>query len=832
LSDSQTDCAPDLLTYSVTAAFTDTDDISVSEGSIMDNGGGSFTIMGIDVNNDLVITANNTVTGCSDNFTVTAPDCPCPTVDAPVSGGDLAICNGENIPTLSVTVNAGETVDWYDSASGGTLLLSDDVNYTPVAAGTYYAETRDLTNGCVSENRAAVTLTVNELPGLAVAEAIDPGCGIDNGSVTLEAVGGQEPFLYQIDAQGFVNTATFSDLAATTYGFTIQDDNGCLETIDTTLFAPMGVTAIATVTDTLTCAMTSVDIDGNATTSDGLVTYEWTFNGDVIFNGIIAQATEPGMYILTAFQDACVSADTVEVAQNLSPGLAAVLNTENQLDCNITNALLDGTSSTAGGEISYAWFMNGSLIGGADQSSYNASMEGTYILQVTDNHTGCFVSDTLELLNNESYPVANAGSDGTLTCVVTNIFADGSGSQSGDEIVYQWFDPSGAMINGAITDTLTVFSPGIYSLMVTDTTNGCSNTDEMLVATDYTPPVANAGDQMQLDCNETTLVLNGQGSSVGNQYTYTWTTDVPGTGSILSGNTSLSPTIGGPGNYYLLVTNNDNGCTSTDATFVTEVTTIPTDFTVVTADAGCYGESNGFITIAAENPGLQILYAFNDQPFSSNAQYSGLTAGSYTLTAEDASGCQWDTTVILLEGIELELDLGEDIFIQLGDSVQLQPQINFPQESIASLSWSNRDLLGCPDCFAPVTQMLINSATFQLDLVDDNGCPVSDNITIFVDKERRVFIPNVFSPNSDGVNDIFVINSGNDVVEVKSFIIANRWGEVVFEQFNFSSNDAAFGWDGRFRGEYLNPGVFVYVAEIEFVDGDVEIYSGDIILMR
>lgn len=180
----------------------------------------------------------------------------------------------------------------------------------------------------------------------------------------------------------------------------------------------------------------------------------------------------------------------------------------------------------------------------------------------------------------------------------------------------------------------------------------------------------------------------------------------------------------------------------------------------------------------------------------------------------------------------MQLDLGEDIFIQLGDSVHLQPVINFPEASIANLNWSNRDLLWCPDCFDPLTIALINTSSFQLDIVDSQGCATSDDITVFVDKTRRVFIPNAFSPNGDGNNDLLVIYSGNDVVKVKSFIIMNRWGELVFERYQFPTNAEDYGWNGSFRGNPMNSGVFVYVAEIEFIDGETEIYSGDVILMR
>ena len=99
-------------------------------------------------------------------------------------------------------------------------------------------------------------------------------------------------------------------------------------------------------------------------------------------------------------------------------------------------------------------------------------------------------------------------------------------------------------------------------------------------------------------------------------------------------------------------------------------------------------------------------------------------------------------------------------------------------------------------------------------------------------KTRPVYIPNVFSPNGDGENDVFFIQAGPSVVEIKSFLVFNRWGESVFEINNVPPNSESFGWNGTFRGEILNPGAFAYFAEIEFIDGIVEIYKGDVVLLR
>ncbi len=105
-------------------------------------------------------------------------------------------------------------------------------------------------------------------------------------------------------------------------------------------------------------------------------------------------------------------------------------------------------------------------------------------------------------------------------------------------------------------------------------------------------------------------------------------------------------------------------------------------------------------------------------------------------------------------------------------------------------------------------------------------------LTVFVKKDRPVYIPNAFSPNDDGINDLLTVFGGKNAVKVHSFLVFNRWGETVFEHYNFSPNDPSIGWDGRHRGQFLNPGVFTWIAEIEFLDGSVELYEGAVNLIR
>jgi gliding motility-associated-like protein len=116
--------------------------------------------------------------------------------------------------------------------------------------------------------------------------------------------------------------------------------------------------------------------------------------------------------------------------------------------------------------------------------------------------------------------------------------------------------------------------------------------------------------------------------------------------------------------------------------------------------------------------------------------------------------------------------------------------------------------------------------------MDDNGCVATDLLTVFVNHPDEVFIPNAFSPNNDGINDVLMVFAGEDVAVIKSFLVFNRWGETVFDVYNFPPNDPAFGWDGDYRSKRYNNAVFVYMAEVEFIDGTVKLFKGDVAIIK
>ncbi|MEL6276105.1 MAG: gliding motility-associated C-terminal domain-containing protein, partial [Bacteroidota bacterium] len=124
------------------------------------------------------------------------------------------------------------------------------------------------------------------------------------------------------------------------------------------------------------------------------------------------------------------------------------------------------------------------------------------------------------------------------------------------------------------------------------------------------------------------------------------------------------------------------------------------------------------------------------------------------------------------------------------------------------------------------------TTVFQLTLTDTSGCRVTGRVEVIVDQRVPIYVPNAFSPNTDGANDLFQVYGNRGVERVNIFRIFNRWGEMVFEQLDFDPENPNIGWDGTHRGELLNPAVFVYYVSATLSDGREIELKGDLLLRR
>ncbi len=829
LQDTLWTCAADLATYSSTILANNADSILVNAGLITNNGNGNFEVTGIPINTALMVTLINIGTNCSMDYSFPLPECECPDVALPVSLGDKEICVGDPIPTLVVTTTAGITIDWYDAATGGNLLLSDAPDFTPISPGSYFAEARAIISNCVSDTRTMVQLIENELPVPAVVSTTNPGCGLDNGSLTIMTSQGEAPYSYQLIGGATQDNGTFNNLSGTvTHSFIITDNNGCVATLDSSLVSPAGPEAHISEGDTLTCALTSFTVDAGGTNADGGVTFEWLLDGTFISDFIQIDINDPGQYVLVVHQDQCIDKDTLNVVEINEVDLNVDISTEEELNCVINTVTLDGSLSSSGDNINYQWYFNNTIIPGANDNTYEATQAGSYKLELREIQTGCTQDEVFTLVKNETYPVADAGDDQTIDCVIDEVTLNGSNSTGEGNLNFQWYTLNVA-IDGATNPTYVTQQVGNYQLEVTNMVNQCKDSDEVVVAADTLSPTANAGADRTLNCTETELALDGSNSASINGLSYQWQTT---SGEIISGETTPTPLIGKTGDYTLLVTDLGNGCTDMDVASVDKITEIETKVLVSAKDVGCSGEQNGYILLSPENAEAALTYSINNGSFSTNGNFSNLEEGDYFLLVEDVNGCQWDTTLTLLAGRDLSVRFDKDLHIRYGDSAQLLTILSVPYDTTMAVTWTNDGLLACKDCLQPWSIPLFETTDFYVTVTDENGCSDTEKITVFVDVTKQVFVPNAFSPNGDGINDVLFIQSGSDVVNVPSFQIFNRWGESVFEAYNILTNDPDSGWDGKYRGHKANAAVYVYSIEVEFIDGEKKLFSGEFVLIK
>jgi len=252
---------------------------------------------------------------------------------------------------------------------------------------------------------------------------------------------------------------------------------------------------------------------------------------------------------------------------------------------------------------------------------------------------------------------------------------------------------------------------------------------------------------------------------------------------------------------------------------------------ILTTDETCQGFSDGSIIVDTINGGVPpYLFSFNGGSFNTTSTWDLLSPGDYGLIVQDAALCRDTLTAIRIDnGFDLMIDAGPDIEVALGDIVpmEIDSVSDWP-----SLLWKATDPVECPVCpltyLGPVTQeqfvyILVTSAV---------GCSAIDSFNVFLRKDDTYFVPNIFSPNLDGINDYFFLSASVSPHVTYDMAIFDRWGNLVFEAEEIGINDPAVGWDGYYRGTLLNPGVFTFMIKVNLGENRSETIRGNITLMR
>jgi gliding motility-associated-like protein len=206
------------------------------------------------------------------------------------------------------------------------------------------------------------------------------------------------------------------------------------------------------------------------------------------------------------------------------------------------------------------------------------------------------------------------------------------------------------------------------------------------------------------------------------------------------------------------------------------------------------------------------------------------TPGRFVITtiATNSSGCADTTTKNILVNPLPVITMPSTMTMQVGFPVRI-PATYSP--NVATWNWTPVTGLDCSDCPQPITSTKFNR-TYTVSVVDSNSCRSSEQVQIIVIcKNANVFVPNTFSPNNDGSNDVFYVR-GKGLERVKSLRVFNRWGEVVFEQNNFPVNDPNYGWNGKFKGNKPFPDVYIYQVEVWCENSEVIRFEGNVALIQ
>ena len=247
-------------------------------------------------------------------------------------------------------------------------------------------------------------------------------------------------------------------------------------------------------------------------------------------------------------------------------------------------------------------------------------------------------------------------------------------------------------------------------------------------------------------------------------------------------------------------------------------------------DPICDGPSSGFAEVLQSSGGIgPYSFALNNNNFTSDQLFESLTEGNYEFQMMDANGCLISVTETLEAPDIPDIDLGVDTMINLGQPYTFNPAFN--NVNLETIIWTPSDNFDCQECLNP-SFVPLNSGSYTLVVISEDDCVDSSTVQITVEKFRQFYAPTGFSPNFDGYNDYFTLYGGSEVDVIQKLTVFNRWGAVVFETRDVPSSIDTNGWDGTFNGKTVNPDVYVWIAEIKFIDGEVISYSGDVTVVK
>ena len=758
-----------------------------------------------------VLTANTTywVGTCPGNYLIPVSVI----ISPPITFNDASVVIGDENCGLSDGTISGITI------AGGTAPLTYEWNGTQTAldlssasAGSYTLVVIDA-KGCITTIGTYVIGSASSIALDANSIVIsDENCGNINGGITgITTTGGSGTITYTWNGSASTNE-DLANVAAGSYTLVATDGLGC-----STSSGPHVITDVAGpsidinglgITDE-SCTLSNGDISG-ITASGGTAPLTYSWNGNTTLSSDTTDLAAGSYTLIVSDAFGCTDQTGPHaVVDNTAPLLDTSSIVITNETCGSTNGSITGITTIGGNApLSYSWNTNTTLT--ADTSLLGG---GSYVLTVTDA-LGCnVVSNPITLVN------LGLTVDTTSLVLVNDACTLGSGSLTGITVSGgtpgYTFDWNGSTSLAA--DTVGLLA-GTYTLTITDNAGCIFTTSPYTIVDNSGPTIDSSSITVSSEtCSSVNGSIIGITSSGGlSPFTYDWN----------GSSTSSEDTSGLTGGSYTLTVTDVNGCSSSMGPIVVNSITGPTiDATsIIITDEDCYA-SNGSITGIAVIAGT-TPYSYTWNGVVGNLDATNLTNNDYSLLVTDDNGCTDSYGPISISNSgapSADFDLSGNP-LSLGETLVLT---NNSSNGAVSYLWDLGDGTTSIDVDPSVTYTAEGSYSICLIAYTATSCTdtTCQTIEVIEELESAIGIPTAFSPNNDTHNDVlFVRGSG---ITSFTFMIYNRYGEKVFE-----SNDLSTGWDGNYKGQPENTGVFAYYLEYEYANGDKGSLKGNITLVK
>lgn len=759
-------------------------------------------------------------TGCS--VDLEGEECPCVQLEAASPQFAEIPCDSMCITLIG---SGSGNVPWASEWQGPGGVSEDGVSILACEPGIYLFIVFDSLTACADTSMTEVSQSFLE----AIAET---GNQLDCTNNSTELFGSAQPtengVIFFWEGPGILSgNESLQNQTVDQPGWyfltVTNPDDGCeaVDSVEVTQSLEMP-TANIDPPNNLTCDVSSVNIFGQNSVPIGQLSFEWTsgsgvINTDPTLPNIIV--SEPGEYTLTVthLESGCTAQSSVVVEDDFTPPANVSAGDDDQLDCD--TEVLTLAASAASMDYNFTWItLDGNIVSGANTPNPVVDQPGIYELVVINPVNGCPAVDEVEVILDLEEPPINLAEADTLTCAATEITLDAQ--LSGDpDFIFQWETQTGNFPSGNNGNAVEVDAPGWYIITVFDESNGCESSDSVQVYEDENAPEAFAGLDDRFACDETVMTLEGSASSGGSEASFLWTSL---SGNVLTNSTTLEPQVDQPGEYLLTVTDESNGCTATD--MVEIYAYVPVSFSVENVP-DCYGTAIGEIQVEVME-GYAAPYSFileNGQA-EDVGLFENLTAGNYEVAVVDSNGCAETQVVEIVEVPYLpELELEEEYhFCGIGQPLELTVETGLDDEWV-SYFWSNGEDLPTLSTassgeYSIEISTVCQNRIYEFEVINDLYIA-----TLFK-------MPNVFTPNGDGVNDSFGPVTPNMPAEFQ-MVVFNRWGNKVFQ-----SSTANRIWDGTQNGEPAASDVYVWkmFATYNDCEGTPVTFDlkGDVTLLR